>query len=89
VALGRTPKKIRQIRKIMMNTIFRLPQGNRRISVLFNIDAEDNFIFQRLTIEINLPSKRMDRSRITINKYKIYIYSRYQLPIVTIDFYRK
>jgi hypothetical protein len=89
VTLGRISKKIRQIRRIIMNTILRLSQRNRRISVLLDINAEDNFIFQRLTIEINLLSKCVDRSEITINRYKIYIYDRYQLPTVTINFHRE
>jgi hypothetical protein len=75
--LKRIFKKIRQIRKIMVNTILRLPQENRKISALFDIDTEDNFISQRLTVEINLPSKYVDRSKITIDEYKIYIYDRY------------
>jgi hypothetical protein len=89
MALGRILKGARQIKRIIMNTILRLPQKNRKISILFDIGVEDNFIVQRLTIEINLFSERVDRSEITINGYKIYIYSSYQLSIVTIDFYRK
>jgi hypothetical protein len=77
VALGRTPKEIRQTRKIIVNTILRLSQRNRRISVLLDIDVKDNFIFQRLAVEINLLSERINRSGITINEYKVYIYSRY------------
>jgi hypothetical protein len=60
-----------------MNTIFRLSQNNRRISALFDIGAEDNFISQRLTIKINLFSERVNRSEITIDEYKIYIYDSY------------
>jgi hypothetical protein len=46
-------------------------------------------MFQRLAIKINLPPERVNRLKITINKYKIYIYSNYQLPTITIDFYKK
>jgi hypothetical protein len=73
----------------MIDTILRLPQGNRKINALFNIGAEDNFIFQRLTIEVNLFPEYINRSEITVNKYKIYIYGNYQLSTITIDFYEK
>jgi hypothetical protein len=89
VILGRIFKRARQTRKIMVNTIFRLSQKNRRVNVLFDIDIEDNFIFQRLTVEVNLLPKCVNRSEITIDEYKIYIYGRHQLPIITIDFYKK
>jgi hypothetical protein len=89
VVLKRILNEIRQIKKIIVNTIFRLPQKNRKISALYNIDIDDNFIFQRLAIEINLLSERVDHSEITVNKYKIYIYSRHQLPTVTIDFHEE
>jgi hypothetical protein len=89
MALGRTSKRTRQTKKIIIDTIFRLPQKNRRISALLNIDTEDNFIFQRLIIEINLFPKRMNRSGITVDKYRIYIYGRHQLPTVTIDFHKE
>jgi hypothetical protein len=62
---------------------------NRRINALLNIGAENNFIFQQLTVEINLPSERVNGSEITVNKYKIYIYDRHQLSTVTIDSHRK
>jgi hypothetical protein len=45
VVLERIPKKIRQTRRIMMNTVLRLSQRNRKISALFNIGTKDNFIF--------------------------------------------
>jgi hypothetical protein len=61
----------------MINTIFRLSLRNRRNNVLFNIDTEDNFIFQRFTIKVNLFPERINRLRITVNKYKIYIYGRH------------
>jgi hypothetical protein len=89
VILERISKRIRQIRRIIINTIFRLSQRNRRISVLFNINIKDNFIFQRLTVKINLPSKYINRSGVTVDRYKIYIYSRYQLSTVTINSYKK
>jgi hypothetical protein len=72
-----------------MDTILRLPQGNCKISALFDIDAENNFIFQQLAVEVNLLSERVNRSEITIDGYKIYIYNRYQLSTVTINFYKK
>jgi hypothetical protein len=89
VILRRISKGTRQIRRIIINIIFRLPQGNRKINVLFNIDTEDNFIFQRLTIKINLFPERVNRLRVTVNEYKIYIYNRHQLSTVTIDFYKE
>jgi hypothetical protein len=89
VILERIPKRARQTKKIIIDTILRLSQKNRKISVLLNTDIKDNFIFQRLTVEINLFSERVNRSEVTVDKYKIYIYSSYQLFTVTIDFHKK
>jgi hypothetical protein len=77
VILERIPKRARQTKKIIIDTILRLSQKNRKISVLLNTDIKDNFIFQRLTVEINLFSKYMNRSEVTIDGYKIYIYNRH------------
>jgi hypothetical protein len=87
--LERTPKKTRQSKSIIVNTVLRLPQKNRKNSALLNIGAENNFISQRLTIKINLFPKRIDRSKITIDKYKIYIYNNHRLPTITIDSHKK
>jgi hypothetical protein len=61
VALGQIPKGARQIRRLIIDTVFRLPQKNCRISILFDIDIEDNLIFQRLIVKFRLFPERVDR----------------------------
>ena len=65
--------------------VVRLPQGNRKLTVLINCKTEENFISQRLIVEKGFPSLPSSVRGRTINGHRMIIYEKHELKTFAID----